>query len=954
MNDQVTIDPFDMFNDLLRGNGMAMENVDPQYQVNDCLLDDFEYMEGGMSFKYGGSATGLANCTPTPFPEHLCNGNYEQYDGVLNYPGPLSNNIYNAPFTYNNMQVLQPGTGAFANQSDIINWYAPTPSVVGATNSAFVHIRNGVGGRPVPMSDIQFNFFNNTGFTFTWPTLTSDAMIALRTRRNGSITGSGTVRTEIGTLMTNAYNAYEFSFKYLVSNVWSSYLPNTPAPKPQLVKFILKGAGVPDVAINGGMQVLPVFTLQSPQGWVTETYIIPTTSLGANPSAYTHIEIETFVHGAPEGNFDQAIWFDDVSLKPACQGSDFPQSISLAPKTGTLQPGTYTDIKSGNQFIVSAPTPFILENHHHSERFIETDAQGNTYVAAYVNYDDGNPFVQNLMHPELTYSANPNQVRELWAWSGILLSKYNRCGELEWQETIHNRHNTNLAGLAVSPNGNVYVLGNAESNGQIWQFLQTSSSGASSPSTTPGKRVFVAEFNTNGLCTDIVEAAVSNNRHAVDIEYYNGDFKVITTNSNANSIEVLENDPLNNVLAPAFLITNRTALKSTVNANGELYIATAALNAIDIKRVNFNTGATISTSALITQDANRPSFGFPTQTVNDILCDNNGNVFLLGNFSNGLSFIGGTPTNSVTSVYQNYANTGIGVTGFIAKYTAGLGYVKSDFLAPEILPGQMVQIPDPNNPPTFSCAPPAAGACDVVTAFQNPSCTPGGIGYVCVNLIWTNPGPYANTDMFGSISIDANNNVLISGIVSNGQWGTGQLIQTNAQPFVCKYDNNLNRAWFNETQGAIGVENGIVGHTTGIAFEPVNGQHRVVGNFIGNVKLFDNSTLNTATTNEHIFVTNLIDIGGSAIFKNEGDMNDAVNEVAAFTVYPNPANTMVTIEGTEAGFDYVLSNSFGQVIQTGHTASNVTEVEVSDLSAGVYMLSLQGSKNETIRLVITR
>jgi hypothetical protein len=382
-----------------------------------------------------------------------------------------------------------------------------------------------------------------------------------------------------------------------------------------------------------------------------------------------------------------------------------------------------------------------------------------------------------------------------------------------------------------------------------------------------------------------------------------------------------------------------------------------ALNAIDIKRVNFNTGATISTSALITQDANRPSFGFPNQTISDILCDNNGNVFLLGNFSNALSFIGGTPANSFTSAYQDYANTNAGVTGFIAKYTAGLGYVKSDFLAPEVLPAQMVQISDPNDPPKFSCTPPGAGDCDVVTTFQNPNC-PGGIGYVCVNLIWSNQGPYTNTGMFGSIyqdlSIDANNNVLISGIVSDAQWGTGQLIQTNAQPFVCKYDNNLNRMWFNETQGAVGIENAIIGHTTGIAYEPVNGQHRVVGNFIGTVKLFDNSTLNLSGNHEHIFVTNLVDNGGSAIFKNEGDMNDAVNEVAAFTVYPNPANTMVTIEGAEAGFDYVLSNSFGQVIQTGNTKSNVKELDVSNLSAGIYMLNVQGSKNETNRLVITR
>jgi hypothetical protein len=77
----------------------------------------------------------------------------------------------------------------------------------------------------------------------------------------------------------------------------------------------------------------------------------------------------------------------------------------------------------------------------------------------------------------------------------------------------------------------------------------------------------------------------------------------------------------------------------------------------------------------------------------------------------------------------------------------------------------------------------------------------------------------------------------------------------------------------------------------------------------------------------------LVDNGGSAIFKNEGDMNDAVNEVAAFTVYPNPANTMVTIEGAEAGFDYVLEQQLWPGNANGYAASNVKEIDVSDLSA---------------------
>jgi hypothetical protein len=863
----------------------------------------------------------------SPIPGDLiCNGGFEQYDPILNIPSTTS-----APFA--------PLIPDINGESDIYNWKRMGQS----TPDAFV--RNGFYGIPPAFGSlVSINTWNTTG---------NNAMIGLTTDNDG-IVKKEKVQTRLNSPLSDN-TVYEFSGWFYTLDFMN---PSGTSGNNMSINF--KSSTISVVNYNN----IPIQTLPSHNnvvgngGWQYFSFTF-TTPVGLPNNLYDLLEIEMSSTWPPySGNHIVYTLADDISLVAVCQGSDFPQSISLTPKTGTLQPGTYFDLKIGNPHTVTTPTPFVLENHHHSERFIETDAQGNTYVAAYVNYDAGNPFVQTLMHPDITYSGSPNQVRNLPSWSGILLSKYNNCGELEWQESIFNKHHTHLAGMTISPNGDIYVLGNAESNGQIWQFLQTSSGGASSNSTTPGKRVFVAEFNTNGLCTDIVEAAVSNNRHAVDIEYYNGDFKVITTNSNTNSIEVLENDPLNNVLAPAFLITNRTALKSTVNANGELYIATAALNAIDIKRVNFNTGATISTSALITQDASRPSFGFPTQSVNDILCDNNGNVFLLGNFSNGLNFNGGTPANTFTSVYQDYANTGVGVTGFITKYTAGLGYVKSDFLAPEVHPAQMIQISDPNNPPTYSCTPPAAGTCDAVNTFQDPTCVPGGIGYACITLIWSNQGPYTNAGMFGSIyqdlSIDASNNVLVSGIVSDAQWGTGQLIQTNAQPFVCKYDNNLNRAWFNETQGAVGIENAIIGHTTGIAYEPVNGQHRVVGNFIGTVKLFDNSTLNLSGNHEHIFVTNLIDNGGSAIFKNEGDMNDAVNEVAAFTVYPNPANTMVTIEGTEAGFDYVLSNSFGQVIQTGHTASNVTEVEVSDLSAGVYMISLQGSKNETIRLVITR
>ena len=66
------------------------------------------------------------------------------------------------------------------------------------------------------------------------------------------------------------------------------------------------------------------------------------------------------------------------------------------------------------------------------------------------------------------------------------------------------------------------------------------------------------------------------------------------------------------------------------------------------------------------------------------------------------------------------------------------------------------------------------------------------------------------------------------------------------------------------------------------------------------------------------------------------------------TIYPNPANDNITIIFSEKGsFNYQMHNLLGQTIRQGKL-NETTNISVSDLEAGVYLLNVVNSENKVI------
>jgi hypothetical protein len=80
-----------------------------------------------------------------------------------------------------------------------------------------------------------------------------------------------------------------------------------------------------------------------------------------------------------------------------------------------------------------------------------------------------------------------------------------------------------------------------------------------------------------------------------------------------------------------------------------------------------------------------------------------------------------------------------------------------------------------------------------------------------------------------------------------------------------------------------------------------------------------------------------------------------LNSLTTFAFYPNPAQTIVTISGPEHGsMNYTMTNTSGQIVTSGAFEAS-TQINVSNLSNGLYFLHLKGeSILETRKIVVQR
>ena len=86
---------------------------------------------------------------------------------------------------------------------------------------------------------------------------------------------------------------------------------------------------------------------------------------------------------------------------------------------------------------------------------------------------------------------------------------------------------------------------------------------------------------------------------------------------------------------------------------------------------------------------------------------------------------------------------------------------------------------------------------------------------------------------------------------------------------------------------------------------------------------------------------------------NVGTVGVEENTLDNVSIYPNPVNDMLIINGGNAEFDYVMYNGMGQMVANG-TANGTVQVNVSGMAKGVYFLRLNTGSQVRIDKVIVK
>jgi dienelactone hydrolase len=83
-------------------------------------------------------------------------------------------------------------------------------------------------------------------------------------------------------------------------------------------------------------------------------------------------------------------------------------------------------------------------------------------------------------------------------------------------------------------------------------------------------------------------------------------------------------------------------------------------------------------------------------------------------------------------------------------------------------------------------------------------------------------------------------------------------------------------------------------------------------------------------------------------------MTSGLNELidSKITLYPNPANQLVTIESVKSEFKYQLLDLNGRVIQANQTVSKLHTIDISFLTKGIYQVEISDGMNKITKQFI--
>jgi hypothetical protein len=71
-----------------------------------------------------------------------------------------------------------------------------------------------------------------------------------------------------------------------------------------------------------------------------------------------------------------------------------------------------------------------------------------------------------------------------------------------------------------------------------------------------------------------------------------------------------------------------------------------------------------------------------------------------------------------------------------------------------------------------------------------------------------------------------------------------------------------------------------------------------------------------------------------------------------FSFYPNPASKNFTIINNDKNFDFTITDTLGKKVLSGNSKANKKTIDISNLKAGLYLISIHGEKSAEVKKLI--
>jgi len=535
---------------------------------------------------------------------------------------------------------------------------------------------------------------------------------------------------------------------------------------------------------------------------------------------------------------------------------------------------------------------------------------------------------------------------------------FSQTSTWQWALNAGNNEDDRGNGIATDSNGNVYSTGSfASSNITFGTYTLTNNSyysGYILKQDTLGNVIWAkcitGTSNNNVGCGDI---CTDSNGNIYVVGTFQGivNFEGVTLTANGISdIFIIKYDSNGNqifVKQSSNSYLNSVGQKIFVDNNGYIYITGVFGGALG-SQLNFNNQIVTNSVQgyqdvyLFKLDSNANAIwgksisGITTKNVKSIGADNNGNVYLIGDFLSPTITIGNT---TLTNSVSNSSTADI----YIARYNNSGDVVWAySFGGQQYDYGRDLKV-DSN------------GDIHVTGSFYKSSINFNGTilqgnnsclnTYVLefdnnFNIIWGRSFGYANNNSNGhSVDVDIDGNTYLAGdfyvalnigsfnLINVGTNGWGDI-------YVIKYDSQGNVLQANSAGGNyIEETNKIRVNNNGDAF--------LTGRYYSPTLTFGSHSL----TNNSIY--NKSDIFISKLQFNSLSNNEQLN-TDKITLYPNPmiSNSFLDFEEEQINTIIQITDMIGKEIKKINFSGRRMNIEKSGLKSGIYFIIITNSQNE--------